>query len=124
MVYRAISTWSSPKPEQIEEFEDYYLNVHAPFAARVPGALKLVLTRTTDGLETTPSAFYRAVEMWFADRAAFEAATRTVEWEETRKDAAYVQERFQVSLISGLGEMVEFKLDPRGPRPQASDARR
>jgi uncharacterized protein (TIGR02118 family) len=123
VVYRAISTWSFPKPEQIEDFEHYYLNVHAPFAARVPGALKLVLTRTTDGLETTPSAFYRAVEMWFADRAAFAAATRTVEWEETRKDAAYVQERFQVSLTTGLGEMVEVKLDPRGPRPRGSDPR-
>jgi uncharacterized protein (TIGR02118 family) len=120
VAYRAVSTWSRPKPELVDEFERYYADVHVPFAARVPGTLKLVLTRTTDGLESTPSAFYRVVEMWFADRAAFEAATRTEEWAETRRDAGYVQEHFGVSLLTGLGEIVDVKLDPGGPRPRGS----
>jgi uncharacterized protein (TIGR02118 family) len=120
VAYRAVSTWSRPKPELVDEFERYYLDVHAPFAARVPGVLKLVLTRTIDGLESTPSAFYRAVDVWFADKAAFETAIRTKEWAELRRDAAYAQEHFGVSLLTGLGEVAEVKLDPGGPRPSGS----
>jgi uncharacterized protein (TIGR02118 family) len=123
MAYRAVSTWSRPKPELVDDFERYYLEVHAPFAARVPGVLKLLLTRTTDGLESTPSAFYRAVDVWFADKATFEAATRTREWAELRKDAAYMLDRFGVSLLTGLGEVAEVKLDPGAPRPSGSGTR-
>jgi uncharacterized protein (TIGR02118 family) len=122
MVYRTVSTWSAPRPEDVDEFERYYRDVHVPFATRVPGALKLVLTRTSDGFETTPSAFYRVAEMWFEDKAAFERAIQTKEWNEMRKDGGYVHERFGVSLASGLGEFVDAPLNPGAPRPTGSGA--
>jgi uncharacterized protein (TIGR02118 family) len=122
MVYRAISTWSAPKPEDVQKFEEYYHKVHVPFAARVPGALKLILNRTSDGFETTPSAFYRVAEMWFEDRAAFEKATTTKEWNEMRQDGMYVHEHFGVSLLSGLGDIEDVPLKPSGPRPAGSRA--
>jgi len=115
MVYKAVSTWSTPT--DIVEFEKYYNDVHVPFAARVPGALRLVLTRTSDGFETTPSAFYRVAEMHFGSRADFEKATTTQEWADMRQDAGWVHERFGVSLESGLGLQVDAVLDPSGPLP-------
>lgn len=117
MVYRALSTWSAPKPELVAEFEEYYNNVHVPFAARVPGTLKLLISRTSDGFEVSPSAFYRLAEMWFEDKDAFIAATQTKEWTDMRRDGIYVHEHFGVSLDSGLGDVVDFTLTPGAPRP-------
>jgi uncharacterized protein (TIGR02118 family) len=116
MIYKAVSTWSAPKPEDQEEFEEYYARTHVPFAARVPGVLKLALTRTSDGMES-PTAFYRVAEMWFNTKEDFEKATKTLEWSDMRKDAGYVHARFGVSLSTGLGYMDDAALDPGGPRP-------
>ena len=102
-MYKAISCWSAPRPGTEDEFERHYRKVHVPLALRVPNTRRLTLTRTADGLEAEPPAFYRVAEMFFSDRDSFEAATRTREWEELRADSAEVIERFGVSLITGLG---------------------
>ena len=101
-MYKAVSFWSPPRPEDEEEFEDHYMNVHVPLAEDIPGAKRLVLTRTTDGLEGPP-AFYRVAEMWFEDRDAFERATTTSAWATLRADAGRMHERFGVELKTGLG---------------------
>jgi uncharacterized protein (TIGR02118 family) len=74
-----------------------------PLALRVPNTRRLTLTRTSDGLEAEPPAFYRVAEMFFSDRESLEAAMETPEWEELRADTAGVIERFGVSLVTGLG---------------------
>jgi uncharacterized protein (TIGR02118 family) len=117
MAYRSVSFWSEPLAKDLEDFEDYYMNVHVPFAARVPGAIKLILTRTSDGFETTPPAFYRVAEMWFDDKAAFERAVTTAEWADMRADGNYVHERFGVALESALGFVGDVVLHPSGPKP-------
>lgn len=58
MVFRSISFWSAPRADQADEFEVYYEMVHAPFAARVPGLLKLSLMKAGTGLEGSPAGFY------------------------------------------------------------------
>lgn len=105
-MYKAVSFWSPPRPGEEEEFEQYYMNVHVPFAERIPGAKRLLLTRTTDGMDAPP-AFYRVAEMWFEDRDAFERATGTPEWAEMRADAGKVHERFGCELKTGLGYQVD-----------------
>jgi uncharacterized protein (TIGR02118 family) len=102
-MYKAVSCWSTPRPGEEEEFEKHYMEVHVPLAVRVPGTARLVLTRTVDGLETEPPAFYRVAEMFFATREQMEAATETPEWAELRADAARMFERFGVTLVTGLG---------------------
>jgi uncharacterized protein (TIGR02118 family) len=111
-MYKAVSFWSPPKPEDEAEFEDYYMNVHVPFAERIPGAVRLLLTRTTDGMEAPP-AFYRVAELWFEDKADLEKATKTPEWAEMRADAAKVHERFGVELKTGLGTQVDGTMQSR-----------
>ncbi|MDX6604675.1 MAG: hypothetical protein QOF23_1184 [Solirubrobacterales bacterium] len=102
-MYKAISCWSAPRPGTEEEFEQHYRKVHVPLALRVPNTRRLTLTRTSDGLEAEPPAFYRVAEMFFSDRESLEAAMETPEWEELRADTAGVIERFGVSLVTGLG---------------------
>lgn len=124
MVYKVVSFWSAPKPEDEEEFETYYTEIHARFAARVPGTLNLILTRTSDLFEITPSAFYRVAEMWYESKEAYDAATQTREWAEMRVDGGYVHDRFGCTLTSGLGEMVDVPLDPGGSIPAGAAAKK
>jgi uncharacterized protein (TIGR02118 family) len=117
MVYKIVSTWSAPKPGMEEEFEEYYEKVHAPFAARLPGLQHLMLTRTSDPFETTPSAFYRVAEVWFESREALEECVASKEWAEMRVDGGYVHDHFGCVLTSGQGVQTDFPLDPGGPKP-------
>lgn len=103
-VFNAVSTWSFPRPGEEEAFEEHYWSVHVPLAQRVPHTAELILTRTTHALPGEQPAFYRAVVMSFPSQAAFEAATRTPEWEALRSDSASLIERFGVQLLTGMGE--------------------
>lgn len=108
-MYKAVSFWSAPKPEDQEEFEKYYNEVHAPTAARVPGAVALLLTRTSDGLDA-PADFYRVAELHFESKEDFEKATQTPEWAAMREDAHKVLDRFGVTLTSGIGTQVSAEM--------------
>jgi uncharacterized protein (TIGR02118 family) len=117
MTYRIISTWSSPHEDLIDEFEEYYNTVHAPFAARVPGCIRLITQRTSDPFEADPSSFYRVAELWFESRESLIEATKSTEWAEMRNDGRYVHARFGAVLETGLGDIVDWHLDPGGPKP-------
>jgi len=69
-MYKTISNWTAPQPQDVAAFEEFYQQVHGPMAARVPGVQKLELSRTSDGFAGEPSPFYRVAEMYFHDRSA------------------------------------------------------
>jgi len=58
-MYKTISYWTAPQPQDVAAFEEFYQQVHGPMAARVPGVQKLELSRTSDGFAGEPSPFYR-----------------------------------------------------------------
>jgi uncharacterized protein (TIGR02118 family) len=103
-VFNAVSTWSFPRPGEEQAFEEHYWSVHVPLAQRVPHTAELSLTRTAHALPGEQPAFYRAVVMSFPSQEAFEAATRSPEWEALRSDSASLIERFGVRLLTGMGE--------------------
>lgn len=107
---KIVATWSAPKPGDVAAFEDYYAKTHAPLAAAVPELRRLVLTRTTSGLEGNASAFYRVAELHFDDLAALERSAHTAAWTRMREDAGKMIERFGVSLQVGIGEEVDAPL--------------
>lgn len=110
-MYKVIAVWSAPKPEDEQAFEDYYLNVHVPLAEKVPGMERLVLTRTADGLEGSPPAFFRLAELLWEDVAAFEASEQTAEWRALREDAGGMLERFAgvtLTVASGVEDVREL----------------
>jgi uncharacterized protein (TIGR02118 family) len=120
-MYKTISYWTAPQPQDAEAFEEFYQQVHGPMAARVPGVQKLELSRTSDGFAGEPSPFYRVAEMYFHDRAAMDRATMTPEWAELGENAGLLIERFQVTLRTGHGAVVEAPLAPSGPKPEITD---
>lgn len=108
-MYKLYAFWSAPKPEDRESFEEYYNNTHVPRAAAVPHLESIVTTLTTDGLEGAEPATYRVAEMSFADRAAYEASTKSPEWAEMRACAGDIISRYGVSLTVALGDEVVGK---------------
>jgi uncharacterized protein (TIGR02118 family) len=94
-MYKTISYWTAPQPQDAEAFEEFYQQVHGPMAARVPGVQKLELSRTRDGFAGEPSPFYRVAEMYFRDRAAMDRATMTPEWAELGENAGLLIQRFK-----------------------------
>ena len=118
MGYKTVSCWSAPRPEDIEEFESYYTEVHVPHATRIPGATRLIHTLTPDGLGV-PAAFYRTAELFFETREDFTAATKTTEWAEMANDSGKMLDRFGVTVLSGFGTPVDAKMSPGAQRPSA-----
>jgi uncharacterized protein (TIGR02118 family) len=123
-MYKSVSYWSAPRPDDVAAFEEYYEQVHSLMAARVPGVTKFESTLTSDGIGGFPPAFYRVAETYFTDRAAMDAATRTPEWSELIEDAGYIIGRFGVALESAVGHCTEVALNPGAPRPAAQQTLR
>lgn len=103
-MFKLIAFWGHPKPEDLEAFETYYRDVHAPLATRVPELRRIVLTRTGQGLEGAPPAFHRVAEMLFDDVAALERSAHSPAWAAMRADAGKMIERFGVTLQVGMGD--------------------
>lgn len=114
-MYLLYAVWT--KPDDVEAFERYYEETHAPLAAAIPGLERLVLARTSDFLGEEPSPFHRIAELWFTDEAAFEAAKDSPELASAAEDAAEMQERFKVTLHSPAGVPVDAPLGPFVPPP-------
>jgi uncharacterized protein (TIGR02118 family) len=112
-VYKLYAVWSHP--EDVDGFEKHYVETHAPLAAAIPGLQKLVLTRTSDALGDDPSPFHRIAELWFDDAEALEKASASPELEAAANDAAEMQERFGVTMLSPVGSSTEAVLGPFTP---------
>lgn len=111
-MYKLFAVWTHPNDP--EAFERHYIEVHAPLAAAIPGLQKLVLTRTADSLGDEPSPFHRIAELWFEDEDALAVGEASAEGQAAIKDAAEMQARFEVKLMSPAGTSVEQPLGPVG----------
>jgi uncharacterized protein (TIGR02118 family) len=109
-VYKLFAVWTDP--DDVEGFERYYVETHAPLAASIPGLQRMVLTRTADALGEGPSPFHRITELWFEDEAALAAGEASPEGQATIADAVAMQERFGARLVSPGGISVDQPLGP------------
>lgn len=107
-VYKLFAIWTHP--DDVEAFERYYAEVHAPLAAKIPGLQRLVLTRTADVLGEGESPFHRIAELWFEDKAAMEAAVETPELQAAADDVVKMEAEFGVHLHSPAGASVDAEL--------------
>ncbi|MBS1675905.1 MAG: EthD family reductase [Actinobacteria bacterium] len=101
-MYKLISYWTAPSAERQDEFEREYQDTHIPLALACPGVRRAALTRTPDGLGGPP-AFYRAVEIEWDDRDAFEASTASPQWAALVEDTVRMIETYGVSTQGALG---------------------
>jgi uncharacterized protein (TIGR02118 family) len=106
-MYKLISYWTAPEEGQVDSFEHEYQETHIPLASSVPHVSRVVLTRTTDGMGGEP-AFYRAVEVEWADKADFEASLASAEWSALVDDTVRMIEKYNVTTNGALGEPREY----------------
>jgi len=82
-MYKLIAFFAPP--ENVEEFDKHYDEIHAPLMRKVPGLLKLTVGR---GLRSfgADSSYYLVAEMEFADKDTFKAAMGSDENKAAGKD--------------------------------------
>ncbi|MCP3772757.1 EthD family reductase [Paenibacillus sp. MZ04-78.2] len=73
------------KPENIEDFDKHYAEVHAPLAAKMPGLLRLEVSRIY-GTPMGESDLHLMAEMYFDDKQALVQALSSPEGKAAGKD--------------------------------------
>jgi uncharacterized protein (TIGR02118 family) len=73
------------RPEDVEEFDRHYREVHAPLMAKVPGLGRMEVTRNLKALRGEPE-YYLIAEMYFRDKETFDAAMASEENRAAGKD--------------------------------------
>ena len=73
------------RPENIEEFDSHYAETHAPLMGKVPGLVRMEVTRNLKAFRGEPE-YYLIVEMYFRDRESFDAAMASDENRAAGKD--------------------------------------
>lgn len=74
-------------PDDVDAFMAHYRSTHAPLVGKIPGLIRMELTRIDRTLMGTPGAFLLA-EMYFADEDSFRSAMRSPENAATGADLA------------------------------------
>ena len=109
-MYKLVGFWSAPQPADIDEFERYYLEHHAPLTATLPGLRRLILLRAEPGPDGSEPAYHRLAELHFDSSEHLAQATKTPEWAAIFEDGARMSERFGVTGTPCFGRADEFPL--------------
>ncbi len=73
------------KPENVEEFDKHYNEVHAPLMRKVPGLERMLVSRNLRAF-AGEAPYYLIAEMHFSDKDAFKAAMASEENKAAGKD--------------------------------------
>lgn len=73
------------RPQDVEEFDRHYGEVHAPLMRKVPGLERMEVTRNLKAFRGEPE-YYLMAEMYFRDQEAFDAAMASEENRAAGKD--------------------------------------
>jgi uncharacterized protein (TIGR02118 family) len=73
------------KPENVEEFDQHYNEIHAPLAAKMPGLIKLEVNRIYGG-PMGDSPFHLIAEMFFETKEDLQNALSSPEGRAAGKD--------------------------------------
>jgi uncharacterized protein (TIGR02118 family) len=92
------------KPENVEEFDRHYDEVHAPLMRKVPGLQKLVVSRNLRAF-SGEAPYYLIAEMHFPDRETFKNAMSSEENKAAGKDVMGFAGKL-VSMVHGEFEQV------------------
>jgi uncharacterized protein (TIGR02118 family) len=104
-MYKAIGIWSWPRDEDRAEFDQHYEKVHYPLAEKLPGVRRISVL--TGGENARASGVFRLAEVYWDDRAAFELASVSQEWQAMAADAQHLMGRYGVTLLAADGEELD-----------------
>ncbi|MBO0824196.1 MAG: EthD family reductase [Actinobacteria bacterium] len=74
------------QPADKAAFDQHYLGVHVPLVGKLPGLQRFESGTITSALDGGEQTFHRIAELYFADRAAMDAAFSSPEGGATAKD--------------------------------------
>jgi uncharacterized protein (TIGR02118 family) len=74
------------EPTDRERFDHYYRAVHTPIVQRIPGVRNIRFGRALDTVEGGPPPYYLVSDVYFDDRATFEAALASPQMAEAIAD--------------------------------------
>ncbi len=72
-------------PQDVEEFDRHYNDVHAPLMSKVPGLLRMEVVKGLRSFTGEPE-YYQITEMYFQDQEAFSSAMSSPENRAAGKD--------------------------------------
>jgi uncharacterized protein (TIGR02118 family) len=73
------------KPDDVEEFDKHYSEIHTPLVQKMPGLRKLEITRIT-GAPIGETKYHLMAEMYFDSLDAMNAANASPEGKATARD--------------------------------------
>lgn len=73
------------RPQEVEEFDRHYNDLHLPLVRKYPGLRKLEITRIT-GAPIGESKFHIMAEMYFDSKEAMDAALASSEGKAVARD--------------------------------------
>ena len=83
-----------------KEFFHYWLEIHGPIGARIPGLRKLVQShRLTVAGDNHPPDFDGVAELWFDDLQSLRAARQSAEWKISTQDEANFIDHTKVAYL-------------------------
>src|ERR1044072_316677 len=88
------------RPENVEEFDTHYNEVHSPLMLRVPGLVKMEVTRDLKAFRGEPE-YYLIAEMYFRDQESFDAAMASEENRAAGKDLMSFAREY-VTMVYGV----------------------
>jgi uncharacterized protein (TIGR02118 family) len=74
------------EPQDQERFDEYYRFVHTPIVQRIPGVRNIRFGRVFGTVDGEPAPYYLVSDVYFDDRASFEAALESPEMQEAIAD--------------------------------------
>jgi uncharacterized protein (TIGR02118 family) len=81
-----------------QRFRDYWVKDHAQVARNLPGLRRYQITIFNSGEQGEEPRYDGMAELWFDDRAAFEAAFASATYRASQTDHPFISER--VILLS------------------------
>jgi uncharacterized protein (TIGR02118 family) len=73
-------------PENKEEFDNHYFNVHAPITAKIPGLREMKVTKFTGSPMGGEGKYYLMCEMFYGSLEELQAGLRSPEGKASGKD--------------------------------------
>lgn len=91
------------KPADVEAFEQHYKDVHVPLVKKVPGLVRVEVTRIQSDAMGGEAPYYLMAEMYFENEESFRQAMKSPENKAAAKDV--------MSFAGDIVQMVIGRVD-------------
>lgn len=91
-------------PEDVEAFDRHYFGVHCPLTSKMPGLLKIEVTRFSKTPMGETSPYYMQADLYFENMESLQSSMASPEGKEAAKDIWKLAGKITTMI---LGEVVE-----------------